>query len=132
MSAEITSGIKCHLTLLSSVLIDISTWEWFLVQMDRYDVFLECRMLPESLVARRVLGTAVFISAIMRSEMATKTRSSNETLPTAWAIADIVTDPSMGALHVMLEMRSTQKGLVTVSKGTLENSLIIMRPNVFL
>ena len=132
VGSEITSGVKGHLTFLPSALIDVSAWEWFLVQVDRYDVFLEGGMLPESLVARRILGTAVFVSAIMRSEMATKTGSSDETLPTAWAIADIVTDSSMGALHVMLEMRRAQKSLVTAFNCTLEDSLIIMRPNVFL
>jgi hypothetical protein len=132
VGSEIASGVKCHLTLLSSALIDMSAWEWFLVQVDRYNVFLEGRMLSESLVAWRVLGTAVFISTIMCSEMTTKTGSSDETLSTAWAIADIVTDSSMGALHVMLEMRGTQKSLVATFNCTLEDSLIVMRPNVFL
>jgi hypothetical protein len=89
------------------VLIDISTREWFLVQVDRYDVLLKGRMLSESLVARWILGTAVFVSTIMRGEMATKTGSSDETLPTTWAIADIITDSSMSTLHVVLEVRST-------------------------
>jgi hypothetical protein len=132
VGSEITSGVKCHLTLLSSALIDMSAWEWFLVQMNRYDVFLEGGMLSESLVARWIFGTSVLVSAIMRSEMTTKTGSSDETLSAAWAIADIVTDSSMGALHVMLEMRGTQKSLFTAFNRTLEDSLIIMRPNVFL
>lgn len=132
VGSEIASGVKCHLTLLSSALIDMSAWEWFLVQMNRNDVFLEGRMLPESLIARRILGTAVFVSTIMRSEMATKTGSSDETLPTAWAIADIVADSSMSALHVMLEMRGTQKSLAAILNCTLKDSLIIMRSNVFL
>lgn len=106
MGSEIASSIKGHLTLLSSALIDMIAWERFLVQMNRYDVFLKGGMLPESLVTRRVLGTAVFVSTIMRSNMPTETRSSHETFSTAWAIANVVTDSGMGTLHVMLEMRS--------------------------
>lgn len=107
VSSKIASSVKCHLALLSGVLIDMGAWKWFLMQMDRYDVLLEGGMLPESLVARRVLGTAVFVSTIMRSEMAAKTGSCDETLPTARSIADIITDSSMGTLHVMLQMRGT-------------------------
>jgi hypothetical protein len=107
MSAKIASRVKCHLTLLPSVLIDMSAREWFLVQMNSYNMLLEGRMFPKRLVARRVLGTAIFVPTIMRGEMATKTGPSDETLPTARAITDIVTDSGMGALHVMLQMRST-------------------------
>lgn len=70
----------------------MAAFEGLLMEVNRRNVFLERGMLSEGLVARRIFSTAVLVSSVMRSEVATKSGARHETLVATWAVTDIVSN----------------------------------------
>lgn len=107
MGAKVTSSIESHLTSLSSIWVHKVAREWLLLQVDGADVLLESGMLAKRLSAWRIFGAAVFILSIMSSKMATKTGASHKTFIASRTIANIITNTSVGALYMVVEMRGS-------------------------
>ena len=102
------------------------TWERLLVQMGGDDVFLESGMLAEGLVAWRILGAAVLVSSVVGCKMTPKPGPCHEALAASWAITNVISNLGMGALDVVVEMRRSQEGLITVLVSTPKNPFIVM------
>lgn len=102
------------------------------MEMDGHDVLVQSRMLPEGLVAGRILRTTILLPSIMGCQMPPETRSCHKGLSTARSVADVVSDHGMGALDVMVEMGGTEKRLLTAVMIAFENSLIVVGAQVLL
>jgi hypothetical protein len=89
-------------------------------------------MLPKRLIARRVLRAAVFVSSIVGSQVSTEPGAGHEALPTARMVTYVVSDPSMCAFDMVIQMRCAEERLVTLLECALEDSLIVMGAQVFL
>lgn len=70
----------------------MTAFEGPLVEVNGHDMFLECGMLSEGLVARRKFSTAILVSSIVCSEMAAKSRPRHEALTATWTVTDVVSD----------------------------------------
>lgn len=126
MGPEVTRGIKCHVTLLPSILVNMGALEGFLVQMHRRNMFLEGGMLPEGLVTRWIFSTAVLVSPVMSSQVTTESRSRHKTFPTSGAVTDIVANSGMGTLQMVIEMRRAKECFVATRRGTMKESFIVV------
>lgn len=75
-SALVRTQMPCrverHGALLPCARVHVRTGKWFLLQVHCRDVFLERGMLPERLVAGCILGAPIFISSVVRSQMASQ------------------------------------------------------------
>lgn len=97
-----------------------------------HDVFLKGGVLPKRLIARRVLRAAVFISSIVGSQVPTEPRAGHEALPTARTVTYVVSDPSVCAFDMVIQMRCAEERLVAFFERAFEDSLIVMGAQMFL
>lgn len=124
--SELACCLKCHLTLFPSGRFNMRAWERLLVQMGGDNVLLKSGMLAEGLVAWRILGAAILVSSVVGRKMTPKSRARHKTLAASWAITDIISNLGMCALDVVVEMRRSQEGLITVLVSTPKNPFIVM------
>lgn len=84
-------------------------------------------MFPKRLVARRVLGAAEFVSAIVRRNVSPKSGPRHKGFATSRSVTNIIADGGMGAFDVMVEMGHSKKSLVAVVKCAVENTFVVVR-----
>ena len=132
VGAETARRVERHGAFLASLRVDMRALEGLLLQMHGHDVFLEGRVLPEGLCTGRVFCTAILVFPVVSGLVSTQSGAGDEALFAPWPIADIVTNPGVGTLHVVVQMRGSQKGLVATVVGAFEESLIVVRAQVLL
>lgn len=108
------------------------TREGFLLQMDGHHMFVECRVLPEGLVARRVLCAPILISPIMCCKMPSQPRSSHKGFPAPLPVTDVISDRAMGTFNMMLEMGRSEECLLTIILGAFKNPFVVVGAKMLL
>lgn len=89
-------------------------------------------MFPKRLIARWVLRAAVLISSIVGSQMSTEPGARHEALPAARTVAYVVSDPSVCAFDMVIQMRCAEECLVTLLECAFKDSLLVMGAQMFL
>lgn len=114
MCAKLDSRIEALLALKPGVWVGMCTSESFQLKVINIDMSLQCRVFPESLVARRIPVTAELLSAFVCLFMSSKSCGCQERLSAVLPVADVVSLFRMSTLCVMSKVRLSQEGFVTI------------------
>lgn len=101
-----------------------------LLQVHRRHVFLQRRVFPERLVARRVLGAAILLPPLVRGMMSTEPSRRQEFLAACLPIADVVAYVRVGAFDVVRKVGFASECLVAACVLAVEGPLVGVRAKV--